>query len=429
LPLFYFVDPIQVSLIKTRLVGNVSHELRTPLHGILCTTEQLLDPSHGMRPADLAMIATIAECGRTQLQMVERLLEFSALELRDGQGQGPLEPVPLPELMREVEAVTRSLCQAKDLKLLLSTDNVLCMLDRLAVKQVMLNLLGNGIKYTDEGWVSCEVRISQESKLHVVVADSGIGIPEDQLEKIFLPFYQGRSKSQDAGVGLGLAITKTQVAAMGGTIVAKRQDFGSLFEVDIPTIVLQNPCKEASPFVAPAPTAACVAANRATHQKTLKPSLLLDRACRVLVIDDVPLNRILLKRSLSKLMPNAVVTEAEDGYCALKFMEGANRFDLIFCDWLMPVVSGEEVAWLLRKREEAGLLRRTPLICLSAAVSVESRISMVKCGMDAILRKPFTRENLKNCVSDLLKEDDDATESYDKDHENRNRGVNKTKKL
>ncbi len=395
-----------MSRTKTRLLGNVSHELRTPLHGILCSAELLLDPRAGLCESDRTLVATIAECGRAQLQMVERLLDFAALELRDGGGARAAEPVALPSLLREVETVAGALSNAKGLRLHVAADPVVCLINGLAVKQVLLNLLGNAVKYTPSGFVSCEVRV-RDGLLRGSVTDSGIGVPEDSLEKIFLPFYQGRSEGQRSGVGLGLAITRTQVMSMGGTIVAKRRDGGSEFVFEIPATVVGNtPAASSVPVPSPSSVAAVAPAPAGEGEKQLTP--VLQRACRVLVVDDVAMNRTLLRRFLSKAMPNTTVIEAEDGCCAMKVLDDAAKFDLIFCDWLMPFISGEEVAWLLRKRERASSLPRTPIVCLSAAVSAQSKVAMTECGMDAILQKPLTLEALKGCIEKILGEDDET---------------------
>jgi CheY-like chemotaxis protein len=258
----------------------------------------------------------------------------------------------------------------------------------------LLNLLGNAVKYTDNGWINCEARFDvQDAMLRFVVSDNGAGIPEAHLDNIFLPFFQGNgSNARRSGVGLGLAITKTQVTSMGGKICAQnRVGGGSIFEVLIPAIFLE---KDVS---------SCVKGDGEVCMSQKKQEILKsDACCRVLVIDDNALNRVVLKRLVSKMVVDSEVIEVENGFLALDLLNGRTQFHIIFCDWLMPVLSGEEVALLLRKREAANRWCRTPIVCVSAAVSLISRSAMLQSGMDAILQKPISMDGLLQCMKDIL---------------------------
>lgn len=361
---------------KTAFLANVSHEIRTPMNAITGFTEVLLQ-------SDLSLdqrqhLDTIRMATSSLLHLLNDILDAAKLE------RGLVELMAinfsLPETLQQVVATLRPGAQKKELALKLEYDPELGEFyrgDEPRLRQVLLNILGNAIKFTLVGEVSVKAT-REDGQVCVRIRDTGIGIPRDRLSAIFDPFTQGDATMtrQFGGTGLGTTISKQLVELMGGSIlVDSREGEGSEFTIKIPL-----PPGE----VAELPT---------------NPERLQLPPLSILVVDDVPPNVQLLEILLRKA--GHEVTSAHNGLEALELFK-YQSFNLILMDVQMPVMDGLEASRCIRLYEQERQLKPTPIIALTASVLEEDRLAALQAGMDGFATKPINLRLLQREMADLL---------------------------
>ena len=356
---------------KSRFLAHVSHEIRTPLHAMLGLSE-LLEQA----PLDAAQrrnLDLMQASGRHLATLINELLDLSAIDL----GQMQLHPTPcrLRELLQETVDLMQPLAQAKQLRCTLIAPGELpewALLDRQRLAQVLLNLLGNAIKFTEQGLVDLHARTDPDGRLALAVADTGIGIAPSQQTRVFEPFVQGEDRI--GGTGLGLAISRELVRLMGGEIsVHSVPGAGSRFAFNIPLQAV------------PAPDPALAPAQAGT-----------DHALRVLLAEDNEVNAELFRAQLAAL--GAQIDHADNGLLALAMAERAD-YDLIVLDIDMPGLDGHACARAIRTQEQERGRRRTPMLSLSAHAQAEDARASLAAGCDEHLDKPITRARLLQAVA------------------------------
>lgn len=361
---------------KTAFLANVSHEIRTPMNAITGFTEVLLQ-------SDLSLdqrqhLDTIRVATSSLLHLLNDILDAAKLE------RGLVELMAinfsLPETLQQVVATLRPGAQKKELALKLEYDPELGEFyrgDEPRLRQVLLNILGNAIKFTLAGEVSVKAT-REDGQVCIRIRDTGIGIPRDRLSAIFDPFTQGDATMtrQFGGTGLGTTISKQLVELMGGSIlVDSREGEGSEFTIKIPL-----PPGE----VAELPT---------------NPERLQLPPLSILVVDDVPPNVQLLEILLRKA--GHEVTSAHNGLEALELFK-YQSFDLILMDVQMPVMDGLEASRCIRLYEQERQLKPTPIIALTASALEEDRLAALQAGMDGFATKPINLRLLQREMADLL---------------------------
>jgi CheY-like chemotaxis protein len=356
----------------------MSHELRTPLNGILGYAQILIrDRALSARQRQSATV--IRHSGDHLLTLINDILDLAKIE--SGKMALDCGPLQLAGFLRGIHEIILVQAQEKALKLVWETAPDLptaVRADERRLRQVLLNLLGNAVKFTDSGQVGLWVTCSSPGRLRFEVRDSGIGIGADQLGAIFRPFEQvGEIRRGLRGTGLGLAISQQLVRLMGGEIqVESRPAQGSLFcfEVDLQPLTIE-------PAVS-APTGVMIGYEG--PRKT------------VLVIDDVPENRSMLVDLLAPL--GFVLVEAANGPEAL---ERARRVpaDLVLTDFVMPEMDGWETT---RRLRELPGMAAVPAIIVSAAASGGHAHDLLAAGADAFMSKPIDTEELLNKIVALL---------------------------
>ena len=362
---------------KGQFLANISHEIRTPMNGIIGMSQLALELDTG--PEVAHHLTLIQQSADSLLSLVNDVLDFSKIEA------GKLELRPVEFSLRASLAKTleplRFLAERKGVSLEWAvaanvTDDLEA--DAGRVQQVLINLVGNAIKFTDRGRVDIRVELRNESddqfELQVLVADSGVGIPADKLQMIFTPFEQldGSTTRRYGGTGLGLAIVAKLVELMGGTVwVQSEVGQGSRFHFTFS-------CRRAKSVVAP------VLANALSEMSALI------RPLRVLVAEDYKVNQLIVQRILEKR--GHCVTLVEDGQSAVDAVS-RETFDIVLMDIQMPVLGGLEATQEIRRRE-AGTLRRIPIIALTANVSDCDRELCLAAGVSDYITKPFQPRSL-----------------------------------
>ena len=366
--------------IKSAFMANMSHEIRTPLTAIVGFTS-LLAARADLDEAARTQIRRVASASQALLSIINDVLDFSKLEA----GQVEVKPRPTSpgEALSEVLDMFSPQALAKGLALAFTSDGELpaCVsIDADRVRQILMNLIGNAIKFTDTGTVRVAAAYdSKAGRLEIRVEDTGPGLTRAQTRRLFQRFSQvdGSSTRRHGGTGLGLAISKGLVEAMGGAIgVRSRPGEGSVFH-----------------FTLPAPLAELAAAAPAGDPETL-----LDGA-RVLVVDDNPVNRELARAILSRI--GVEVSEASDGLAAVE-AAATTPFDAVLMDIRMPGLDGP--AAVARIRAGDGPNRDTPILAFSAGVDM-ARFEGAAAVFNGLVRKPIVPLELVTALSRCLQWD------------------------
>ncbi len=368
----------RLARLRSDFLAQMSHELRTPLNGILGYAQILeLDPRLDERQR--AGIEVIRESGEHLLTLINDILDLAKIEA----GRLELHPgeIELERFLQTIAGIIRIKAENKllafecerspDLPAVIETDEK-------RLRQVLLNLLANAVRYTERGRVTLRATFTPPGNLRFEVEDTGVGIEPERLESIFDPFEQAGGLAQRAGgAGLGLAISRQLVQMMGGDItVASRPNEGSLFafELAVP-VVARRPL--------PPPLEQRVVGYAGPRR-------------RILVVDDIPANRAVLADMLAPL--GFELSEAASGEEAVE-RAGADLPALILMDVVLPGIDGLEAT---RRLRELPALRAVPVIAVSASTSGSDEKRCLAAGIDAFLPKPIDRAALLARVADLL---------------------------
>ena len=368
--------------IRDRFISSVSHELRTPMNAIMGFND-LLCHNQASNAKAMEVLALTQRSGEHLLTVINDVLDYSQFQ------SGKLTVNPQSFELRSSVGNAADLFSHRlsSMKLAFShkVDAQLptwIWADRHRLMQILVNLLGNAIKFTPEGSVSLKVKADGLDILFEV-QDTGIGISEEKLNIVFDRFSQATDQTQDlyGGNGLGLTISKRLVELMGGSIGVRSQlGQGSCFWFRLPLIAGQAPIQTQ------------VAESKQENMRQLP--------WRFLVVDDLRINRLLLRQMLLLECPNAQITEAIHGLEALQAMQGG-VFDLVFMDMLMPQMDGIEAC--RRIRADLPVPRcYTPVLGLTANVNTSDKERFLEAGANAFLLKPVARKDLMRVTHDLL---------------------------
>ncbi len=368
---------------KSDFLSNMSHELRTPLNGVLGYV-QILQRDRTLGPSQKQSLESISNCGEHLLQLINDVLDLSKIEA--GKLELSLEPTDLSNLIDGVRDIVKPRAEGKGLEFVVKTSPEVprgVITDPMKLRQVLINLLGNSVKFTQEGRISLKVAEQPKGTLRFDVEDTGMGIASDKLAAIFNPFQQDEGGKTEGGTGLGLAISRRISEALGGSLEATSElGEGSTFTVTHP-LEETDEIKEGG-FSA-------VASESSVYFKLPEGA-----SCKVLVADDREANREILDQILTGSGFETVLTN--DGVEALEELR-KQEFDIFLCDVRMPRMNGLEVVREVRKDEK---LKSSIVFAVTASVFPEFQNQAKEAGFDEFVMKPIRVAELAEKMSKSL---------------------------
>jgi len=367
---------------KSEFLANISHEIRTPMNSILGFSEVMLNTVSGER--DKNYLKTILSSGKTLLALINEILDLSKIEA--GKMEISPEPADLRLIINENADIFSHKIKEKNLELFVVIDEnfpLSIVIDELRLRQILLNLMENAIKFTEKGFVKIELttlnRKEESIDFAISVSDTGIGIEEEERGKIFEYFSQksGQDERKYGGTGLGLSISKRLSELMNGKIcVESEPGKGSVFTVTFDDVRCSEETVE-------------------TEENFFwKENRVIFKGAKILIADDIPHNRELVVSYVQN--HDLKIVEAHNGRYAVEMAE-AYLPDLIFMDIRMPGLSGIEATKILK---ENPITSKIPIVALTAISFGEGEEGNIKTMFDGYIRKPISR---KQIMEELLK--------------------------
>ncbi|MDM8567720.1 SpoIIE family protein phosphatase [Candidatus Halobeggiatoa sp. HSG11] len=376
----------QLDKLKDEFLANTSHELRTPLNGIIGIAESLIDGATGeLNEKTNANLAMIANSGKRLSSLVDDILDFSKLKHQNIGLQ--LKPLELNSIVDMVLTLSQPLIAQKKINFVnaVNLDLPSVFADENRLQQILHNLIGNAIKFTEQGYIIISAQVIGE-QVQVIITDDGIGIPADKLNSIFKSFEQAEgSTSRDyGGTGLGLTVTKKLVELHKGKIwVESKLNVGSKFIFTLPSS--QEPAVPISSNHSKLTHIIHTEAQENSDVKTVTDVATF----KVLIVDDEPVNLQVLHNYLS--LQNYSILQATSGREALKFIDDGFLPDIILLDVMMPKMTGYEVTHKLREKWQA---LEMPILLLTAKNQVEDLVRGLEAGANDYMTKPISKGEL-----------------------------------
>lgn len=368
---------------KSDFLANMSHEIRNPLNAIIGFAELLHNNIKDEKL--LSQVSSIRNSGKALLGILNDILDLSKIEA--GKMKLKLEPVDLNFLIKDIENMFSQKIHEKGLSFCVEKDHDLTyklMLDEVRFRQILFNIIGNAVKFTEKGYICLYLNKVYKDENHIDLAisieDTGIGIPKEQHQLIFETFQQqdGQSTKKFGGTGLGLAISKKLAEMMGGKIaVISEPEKGSIFKLIIPDVKIKHE------------------ETKMTENVFDPYSIVFDHST-VLIVDDSELNLSLMTMTLEN--SNLKLITARNGKEAIELAR-RNHPDIILMDLKMPLMNGYEATRIIRKELGATSI---PVIAISASTDLESKAHKTNVNFDGYLVKPIRLDDLFDILKRFL---------------------------
>lgn len=389
----------QANQLKSRFLANMSHEIRTPLTAIMGFTEQLLHSEHAS--SDKHYLTTILRNSKHLLELINNILDLSKIEAEKlAIDHSALNVV---QLVHDIDAIIRPLCNEKLLNFEVNYKLPIphtVFTDETRLKQILINIASNAVKFTEIGRISLTIEYSPEQQqLEFIIEDTGIGMSAQEVERVFKPFEQADTTTtrRFGGTGLGLCISKNLSQLLGGDVYLKSQSgVGSRFCVQIACHLDQ--AEQAIPMLVEHSE---LVPEKDTHLSFASNSF----DAHILVAEDNPDNQVLIKLLLQTwgLEPDIANNGAEAVEMAL-----VNDYQLIIMDMQMPVMGGLEATQMLRHAAYDG-----PIIALTANVMKHDVDTYINAGCDKALAKPIDKAELESVLVKYLNIEKDSQDKWD----------------
>jgi hypothetical protein len=365
---------------KESFIASISHEMRTPMNAIYGMSNLLAQTS--LDSEQRSYIDSVRQSSEILLGVINDILEISTLQ--NGKMSFEAKEFDMRELMFNLVNVMQYKKDEKPLEFQLSIDPSVPLFlkgDKLRLNQILFNIVGNAVKFTDEGFVRIKVETIDNQlhiiKLRFVIEDSGIGIPSDKVEAIFESFTRIRTKDRIyEGTGLGLAIVKNLVQLQGGRVWAESQiGTGTTFFVEMSFSKTDSKPEEETVFIPPP-----------QYQDSKA------RRFRLLLVEDHKMNQIVARKTLERQFDNIEIIVAENGQECLNLLRGGHEpFDIILLDIQMPIMDGNETVAYIREQMPDF---RTPVLAMTAHAYISKDNIFKNYGFDDFVLKPFEPEQL-----------------------------------
>jgi DNA-binding response OmpR family regulator/nitrogen-specific signal transduction histidine kinase len=397
----------QIDKLKDQFLANTSHELRTPLQGIIGLSESVMDGIGGKLSAQVTdILRMITTSGKRLSYLINDILDFS--RLRNQELTLQQRPVDLHAAADVVLTLASPLVRNKEIALIneVSRDTPFVEADENRLQQILQNLVGNAIKFTDKGEVKISA-VEKDDKITMTVTDTGIGIPKEKWNDVFKAFEQadGSTAREYGGTGIGLSITKQLVELHGGKIwLSSKVREGSQFSFTLPLSDIKRKEKPELDFARGLEETKSIIEKGSTEetveeekveggseeiQAPVVKQIPEPDQIKILVVDDEPVNLEVLKNHLS--LAGYQVTLANNGLDAMEIIEKGETFDLMILDIMMPKMSGYEVCNKLR---DIYMPSELPVVLLTAKNRITDLVDGFNAGANDYLTKPFSKDEL-----------------------------------
>ena len=376
---------------KSEFIANMSHEIRTPLNGIIGFTDLLMKTN--LKKTQEKHMITVNQSALSLLDIINNILDFSKIEA--GKLEIFVEQCEIKEMLNQIIDLISYESNQKNLKLVLIVAPDIpkyLWLDNVRLKQILINLLANAVKFTEKGTIKLAVSVLEKknesnTKIRFSVLDSGIGILEENWNKIFKAFSQEDNSTtrKFGGTGLGLSISNQLLALMNSNLqLESKIDVGSIFYFDLDLKTCNLPTSEEPKVIIPNENRIDLVIKKNEGLKKLK----------IMIVEDNKINMLLIKTIIKNLFNEARIFEFFNGIDAVEQFENIKP-DIVFMDIQMPIMNGYEATRAIRNFESG---KNIPIIAVTAGVEKDEKIKCIEAGMNDYISKPITKGIIEKTI-------------------------------